>query len=115
MTVNTLNAACIEPTSLMVPTAYISVPTTLAFASPPISGVGKPAGTKDAKLKRPIKTMRETFALDEGEVSLSYPAELSPESYQDMADRIEILLRGLKRRTDAEATRRRTERDDVPN
>lgn len=106
MTVNTLNAACIEPT--MVPAEYI--PTTF-----PISGVGKPAGTKDAKLKRPIKTMRETFALDEGEVSLSYPAELSPESYQDMADRIEILLRWLKRRTDAEATRRRTERNDVPN
>ena len=55
-------------------------------------------------------TMRETFALDEGEVTLSYPAELSPESYQDMADRIEILLRGLKRRADAEAARRRTER-----
>jgi hypothetical protein len=43
--------ARIEPTSLMVPTGYISVPTTLAFASPPIPGVGRPAvGTKDAKL-----------------------------------------------------------------
>lgn len=43
--------AQIEPTALMVPTAYISVPTILAFASPPIPGAGKPAvGTKDAKL-----------------------------------------------------------------
>jgi hypothetical protein len=30
-----------------------------------------------------------------------------------MADRIEILLRSLKRRADAEAMRRRVERDDV--
>jgi hypothetical protein len=57
-------------------------------------------------------TMHERFALDEGEVTLSYPAELSPESYQDMADRIEIVLRGLKRRADAEAARRRIERED---
>ncbi len=46
-----IRPACVEPTSLMVPTAYISVPTTLAFASPPIPGVGKPAmGTLNAKL-----------------------------------------------------------------
>jgi hypothetical protein len=55
--------------------------------------------------------MHERFALDEGEVTLSYPAELSPESYQDMADRIEIVLRGLKRRADAEAARRKVERE----
>lgn len=66
-----------------------------------------------SSIKRPV-TMRESFALDEGEVMLSYPSELSPESYQDMADRIEILLRGLKRRADAEAARRRLDRDDVP-
>jgi hypothetical protein len=57
----------------------------------------------------------EQFALDEGEVTFSYPADLSPESYQDMADRIEIILRGLKRRADAEAARRRLDRDDVPD
>lgn len=39
-----------EPTSLMVPTAYISVPTTLAFSSPPTSvGVGT-GGMQHAKL-----------------------------------------------------------------
>ena len=59
-------------------------------------------------------TIHEKFALDEGEVTLSFPAQLSPESYQDMADRIEILLRGLKRRADADAARRRVEREDVP-
>jgi hypothetical protein len=58
-------------------------------------------------------TMHERFALDEGEVTLSYPSELSPESYQDMADRIEILLRSLKRRADADAARCRLDRDDV--
>jgi hypothetical protein len=46
---------------------------------------------------------------------LFVPATLSPESYQDMADRLEIFLRGLKRRSDAEAARRHTDRDDVPD
>lgn len=56
-------------------------------------------------------TLQEVFNLDEGQVTLSVPALLSPESYQDMADRIEIFLRGLKRRADAEVARRRSERD----
>jgi hypothetical protein len=64
-----------------------------------------------AEIKRPM-TMHEKFALDEGDVTLSYPADLSPESYQDMADRIEIVLRALKRRADAEAERRRNGRED---
>jgi hypothetical protein len=58
--------------------------------------------------------LTEVFNLDEGQVTLSVPAMLSPESYQDMADRIEIFLRGLKRRADAEAARRRADREDVP-
>jgi hypothetical protein len=45
---------------------------------------------------------------------LTVPATLSPESYQDMADRIEIFMRGLKRRSDAETARRHNDRDDVP-
>jgi hypothetical protein len=59
--------------------------------------------------------IEEAFALDEGPVTLRVPATLSPESYQDMADRIEIFLRGLKRRSEAEAARRRADRDDVPD
>jgi hypothetical protein len=35
-------------------------------------------------------------------VTISVPSVLSPDSYQDFADRIQILLRGLKRRSDAE-------------
>jgi hypothetical protein len=31
-----------------------------------------------------------------------------------MADRIEIFMRGLKRRSDAEAARRHRDREDVP-
>jgi hypothetical protein len=57
---------------------------------------------------------RNVFHVDEGPVTLSVPATLSPESYQDMADRIEIFLRGLKRRSDAEAARRKQDREDVP-
>jgi hypothetical protein len=58
--------------------------------------------------------LTEVFNLDEGQVTLSVPAMLSPESYQDMADRMEIFLRGLKRRSDAEAARRHVDREDVP-
>jgi len=36
--------------------------------------------------------------LDEGEVTLSYPAELSAESFKDLEDRLQIILRGAKRR-----------------
>lgn len=49
--------------------------------------------------------MRKTFALDEGELTLSYPAELSPASSLDMANRIEILLRGFKRPCGYQAAR----------
>lgn len=64
-------------------------------------------------IRRPA-LMQESFYLDEGPVTLTVPATLSPESYQDMADRIEIFMRGLKRRADAEVARRRSDRDDVP-
>jgi hypothetical protein len=51
------------------------------------------------------EAVQEIFNLDEGPVTLTVPATLSPESYQDMADRIEIFLRGLKRRSEAAARR----------
>ena len=57
---------------------------------------------------------QEMFTLDEGPVTLTVPATLSPESYQDMADRLLIFLRGLKRRSDADAARRHADRDDAP-
>jgi len=46
---------------------------------------------------RPM-TLHEQFALDEGDVTLSYPAELSAESFKDLEDRLQIILRGAKRR-----------------
>jgi hypothetical protein len=51
--------------------------------------------------KRP-SMMQEKFDLEEGTVTISVPSVLSAESYQDFADRMQILLRGLKRRSDAE-------------
>ena len=60
----------------------------------------KPGSTPTA---RPM-TMHEKFALDEGEVTLSYPAELSAESFKDLEDRLQIILRGAKRRVIAAKT-----------
>jgi hypothetical protein len=39
------------------------------------------------------RMLQEMFTLDAGPVTLTVPVTLSPESYQDMADRIEIFLR----------------------
>jgi len=50
---------------------------------------------------------QEKFDLDEGPVTFSTPSVLSPESYKELADRIEIILRRLKRRSDAESSLRR--------
>jgi hypothetical protein len=46
-------------------------------------------------LTRPIQ---EKFSLDEGEVTLTLPSRLSAASYQDLEDRLTIILRGVKRR-----------------
>jgi hypothetical protein len=45
--------------------------------------------------------MHEKFMLDEGEVSLSFPADLSIESFQDFEARLGITLRAAKRRVEA--------------
>jgi hypothetical protein len=42
--------------------------------------------------------LQEVFNLEEGPVTLIFPASLSNDSYQDLEDRLEIVLRGLKRR-----------------
>lgn len=41
---------------------------------------------------------REVFALDEGDVILTFPDNLSSESYQDLQDHLELFLRKAKRR-----------------
>jgi hypothetical protein len=47
--------------------------------------------------------LQEVFNLEEGPVTLIFPAALSSDSYQDLEDRLEIVLRGLKRRLVATA------------
>lgn len=42
--------------------------------------------------------LQEVFNLDEGPVTLSFPANLSSISYEDLKDRLDLLLRQLKRR-----------------
>lgn len=42
--------------------------------------------------------LQETFNLKEGPVTLSFPATLSPESYEDLTDQLGLVLKRLKRR-----------------
>jgi hypothetical protein len=44
--------------------------------------------------------LQEIFNLDEGSVILTYPASLSPQSYQDLSDYLELFLRKAKRRAE---------------
>jgi len=55
-------------------------------------------GPPPEHLTRPVQ---EKFMLDEGEVSLTIPQGLSLASYQDLEDRLTIVLRGVKRRAEA--------------
>ncbi|MGD0331950.1 MAG: hypothetical protein ABSA90_01700 [Xanthobacteraceae bacterium] len=59
-----------------------------------------------SSIPRSAPMAQEKFDLDEGPVTFSTPSVLSPESYKELADRIEIILRRLKRRSDAEAALR---------
>jgi hypothetical protein len=49
--------------------------------------------------------LQEVFNLDEGAVTLTFPASMSPASYQDLEDHLKIFMRKAKRRaqTDDEA------------
>jgi hypothetical protein len=49
----------------------------------------------------PEGTHREIFAVGEGEVTLTWPKEMSQESYQDIEDWLAILLRKMKRAASA--------------
>ena len=51
--------------------------------------------------------LQEVFNLEEGTVTLMFPGDMSEDSYQDLEDRLKIVLRGLKRR----ATGHRVTRD----
>jgi hypothetical protein len=63
--------------------------------------------TKPPTIQRPPEGMlQEVFVLDEGNVTLTFPPQLSLESYQDLADHLEIFLRKAKRRAEAMQARR---------
>ena len=48
--------------------------------------------------KAKIPMLQEIFNLDEGPVTLSFPSELSGESYEDLKDQLELFLRRAQRR-----------------
>ena len=44
--------------------------------------------------------VQEVFSLEEGPVTLTFPAELSATSYQDLADHLGLVLRKAKRKSE---------------
>jgi hypothetical protein len=40
---------------------------------------------------------REVFALDEGDVEITYPERLSAESFSDLRDYLEVFIKRMKR------------------
>lgn len=45
----------------------------------------------------------DCFSLDEGQVILRWPPEMSPESYEDLKDWLELMIRRMKRVVKPEA------------
>jgi hypothetical protein len=58
----------------------------------------KPSGL----LRRSEGLLQESFNLKEGPVTLSFPAALSADSYEDLADQLGLVLKRLKRRVASE-------------
>lgn len=56
-----------------------------------------PMSVRYPKSKSPM--LQEIFNLDEGPVTLSFPSDLSQESYEDLKDQLELFLRRAQRRT----------------
>lgn len=59
--------------------------------------------TNDSSSPTEGSRRREIFALDEGDVELIYPRELSAESYSDLIDYLRVFAKKLKRRVGATA------------
>jgi hypothetical protein len=66
----------------------------------PTAYAGKPSFTPPPATPKP-GILQEVFNLDEGPVTLTFPASLSAESYQDLSDYLSLLLRKAKRNADA--------------
>lgn len=69
---------------------------------PPFAGVGVDQHGLQQGRRTPAKhgTRQEVFALDEGDVVLTFPDGLSLESYNDLQSYIEVFLRKAKRRAE---------------
>jgi hypothetical protein len=73
----------------------------------PSSGEEEPVMTQPLTMEKPrmpsskVGMLQEVFNLEEGPVTLMFPATLSSESYQDLADHLAIFLRKAKRRSEA--------------
>jgi hypothetical protein len=63
------------------------------------AGTGKPTFAPQPILKPGM--LQEVFNLDEGPVTLTFPASLSVESYQDLSDYLGLFLRKANRNADA--------------
>ena len=58
-------------------------------------------------IKPPAATsgmLQEVFNLDEGPVTLTFPAQMSTTSYMDLADYFQLFLRKAKRQSNLSAT-----------
>jgi len=68
----------------------------------------KPTSTRVDRLGiKPIESsgamLQEVFNLDEGPVTLIFPSNLSPESYEELEDGLQFFLRRAKRRAEVRA------------
>jgi len=68
---------------------------------PPMKPPTLPLATENSpKSPTPAGARREVIALDEGDVVLTFPENLSADSYQDLADYLGLFLRKAKRRAE---------------
>ena len=78
---------------------------------------GKSGGNSVTPPELPEKTpqpgtRKEVFALDEGDVVLSYPSNLSTASYEELEAYLQLFLRKAKRRSAAERMRAEHDEDE---
>lgn len=71
-----------------------------APSKPPVFPLDDLKGGKGQRLPPKTGTRQEVFALDEGDVVLTFPDGLSLESYSDLESYIGVFLRKAKRRAE---------------
>jgi hypothetical protein len=73
--------------------------------SAPSSLLDRPgSGIEYPKASGPLR--QETFYVDEGPITLTFPASLSATSYADLKDYLDLFLRKAKRQADKEGAQR---------